>query len=155
MPTKIEWTNETWNPVIGCFKVSDGCKNCYAEKMAFRLAHMEWNDDNRELNYCKVIDPDSKQWNGKIHFIEKALTKPLNWTKPRMVFVCSMGDLFHESVPFEWINAAFSVMSDISTSQHYILCSCNKKIIYLKNPNKPFNKIFFIANLKFINISIN
>ena len=110
MGTKIEWTEETWNPIIGCSKVSPGCDNCYAERMACRLAHM----DNR--NYQDVTGSNSNRtwfdnWNGKTAFVESALEKPLHWKKPRRIFVCSMGDLFHESVPFEWIDKVFAVMA--------------------------------------------
>lgn len=128
---KISWLNmpgykpETWNPIIGCSKVSPGCDNCYAEKMALRLIHMPFTDyysyvlkDNRKG------DPDQfkyiPQWNGETHLVKSALTKPLTWKDPRMVFVCSMGDLFHETVPFQWIDSVFSVMSD--NDQHiYVL----------------------------------
>lgn len=127
--TKIQWTNETWNPIIGCNKVSEGCTNCYAEKMAFRLANMEWNDDGRELNYCKVIDPDTKQWNRKTHFVEEALTKPLKWIKPKMIFVVSMGDLFHESASFKWIDSVFSVMSDYDHHTYQILTKRPQRVL--------------------------
>ena len=106
MSTKINWTDETWNPIIGCSKVSDGCKNCYAEKMSKRLAGI--HKTSYYLNVVKgehYATPQAKilpEWSGKTHFQESQLEKPLKWKKPRMVFVCSMGDLFHESVPFEW-----------------------------------------------------
>lgn len=114
MPTKIEWTNETWNPVIGCSKISEGCKNCYAEKMAKRIWHMTLHADPRRhmmthLYYSEVLN-DNLEWNGKTTLVETALNKPLSWKKPKMVFVCSMGDLFHESVPFEWILDVWDVM---------------------------------------------
>lgn len=104
--TKIKWTNETWNPIIGCSKVSAGCKNCYAEKMAHRLSLMEKTE-----YYNNVVWWDKKnwgKWNGKTHFVESALDKPFRWKKPRMIFVCSMGDLFHESVSFNFIDEVFS-----------------------------------------------
>jgi len=113
--TKIEWTNETWNPIIGCSKISEGCQNCYAEKMAFRLTHMPHTD-----YYSFVLDDNKEddtekfkyvpEWNGRTHFVESALQKPLKWKKPRMIFACSMGDLFHESVPFEWIDRVFETI---------------------------------------------
>ena len=111
MPSKIEWTNETWNPVIGCSKISEGCENCYAEKMAFRLAHMEWSNDYRKLNYCNVICPDTKKWTGKTQFVKEAITKPLEWKKPRKIFVCSMGDLFHETISFESIDMLMAIIT--------------------------------------------
>ena len=86
MPTKIEWTENTWNPIIGCSKISDGCKNCYAEKMAYRLSRMESMKDT----YMKVVLPFGG-WEGNTALIESALIKPFHWKKPRMIFVCSMG----------------------------------------------------------------
>lgn len=109
MGTKIQWTNETWNPIIGCSKISEGCQNCYAEKMAFRLAHI------KNTGYYEKVLAWNKamfgEWNGITHRNESALKKPLSWKKPRMIFVCSMGDLFHESVPFEWIDKVFTIMA--------------------------------------------
>jgi len=98
--TKISWSEFSWNPVVGCSKVSTGCQNCYAEKMAFRLNYMG-ND-----NYFDVLNDSG--WNGKTICIESALEKPLHWKKPRKIFVCSMGDLFHPSVPFEFIDKVFA-----------------------------------------------
>jgi protein gp37 len=83
--SSIEWTDSTWNPVTGCSKISPGCKNCYAERMAKRLAG--------RFGYPKD-DPF------RVALHHDRLEEPLRWRKPRMVFVCSMGDLFHEDVPF-------------------------------------------------------
>lgn len=121
--TNIEWTNETWNPIVGCTKVSEGCRNCYAEIMANRLAGMERErfknfsnegDKSFDWKYTNVIE-DGK-WNGKTHFVESALYKPLKWKKPRMIFVCSMSDLFHETVSFEDIIRVFEIIE--KTPQH-------------------------------------
>ena len=106
MSTNISWCNETWNPICGCSKISAGCLNCWAERMAFRLACMEatkncFRREQIEI-YGKVVYAN-RGWNGKMTFIESALTKPFHWRKPRKIFVCSMGDLFHDSVPFESI----------------------------------------------------
>ena len=86
MPTKIEWCEESWNPVIGCRKVSAGCTNCYAERMAVRLAAMGHE------RYRKVITDG--RWNGEACFVESELEKPYRWKKPRLIFVGSMGDTF-------------------------------------------------------------
>lgn len=86
--TKIEWTDKTWNPIVGCSKVSAGCKNCYAERMAARLWHMQ----KEECNGAYYELGCWNGWNGKTAFVESALTQPLHWKKPRMIFVCSMGD---------------------------------------------------------------
>jgi len=91
--TKIEWATETWNPITGCTKISPGCANCYAERMAKRLAG--------RFGY-PADDPFA------ITLHESQFKKPLKWRKPRMIFVCSMGDLFHEDVPFEWISLVIS-----------------------------------------------
>lgn len=82
MSTKIEWTNETWNPVTGCTKISPGCKNCYAERMARRLAG-RYGYPEAPHHFDVTLQPDR-------------LDQPKRWKKPRRVFVCSMGDLFHE-----------------------------------------------------------
>lgn len=89
MSTKIEWTDETWNPVTGCSKVSPGCKNCYAERMAKRLAG-RFGYPEKPHSFNVTLQPDR-------------LEEPLRWRKPRMVFVCSMSDLFHPEVPEEYI----------------------------------------------------
>ncbi len=116
MPTKIEWAEESWNPVIGCSKVSPGCQNCYAERLATRLRHMEKNKPGEKRHYTKVVAPGG--WNGNIHLIPDRLDQPLHWKKPRRIFVCSMGDLFHEDVPDEFIER---ILNDCAVSQHKFL----------------------------------
>lgn len=116
MSTKIEWTNETWNPLVGCTKVSAGCKNCYAERMARRLAAMAWSDIANDpfhmdgkTKYITVVDDIG--WTGDIGICDRdEFEQPLHWRKPRMVFVCSMGDLFHENISDEEIRKVFQVM---------------------------------------------
>jgi protein gp37 len=93
--SKIEWTESTWNPVTGCTKISAGCKNCYAERMAKRLKAMG------QKNYANGF---------RVTLHEHMLNTPMTWKKPQMVFVNSMSDLFHEDVPFEFIERVFSVM---------------------------------------------
>ncbi len=108
---KIGWLNlpgykgETWNPIIGCSKASDGCKNCYAERMAGRLAHMPG-----AYEYSNVVSSNPTKWNGKTQLVQSALDKPLRWKKPRVIFVCSMGDLFHEDTDYLTIRKVFEVM---------------------------------------------
>src|SRR6266700_134802 len=94
-PSTIEWTEMTWNPVTGCSKVSDGCRFCYAERMALRLKAM---GQARYTNGFEVT----------LH--EDALEDPLKWKKPRVVFVNSMSDLFHTDVPREFVRRVFDVM---------------------------------------------
>lgn len=94
--TKIEWTEATWNPVTGCNKISPGCKNCYAEKMAKRLKAM--GQPNYRQGFELTLQP---------HMLEL----PLRWKKPQTIFVNSMSDLFHEEVPLDYIQQVFDVMS--------------------------------------------
>lgn len=100
--SKIQWTDATWNPVVGCSKVSAGCANCYAETAAAsgRLQQFE--------KYKKVIT--GKKWNGTAWLDEKTLQKPLHWRDPKMIFVNSMGDLFHPQVPVERIQSVREVI---------------------------------------------
>ena len=94
--TKIEWTDYSWNPVTGCTPVSPGCKNCYAKRMTNRL--------RGRFGYPKD-DPF------KVTLREDRLEEPLHWKKPRRVFVCSMGDLFHKDVPDEFIDRILAVIA--------------------------------------------
>lgn len=92
MSTKIEWTEETWNPVTGCTKVSSGCKNCYAERLF-----------PRPYPGRKFTD---------VRFHPERLEQPLRWRKPRRVFVNSMSDLFHEAVTVAQLDRVFGVMAN-------------------------------------------
>lgn len=105
MATKINWCDETINPIVGCTKISDGCRDCYAEPMARRLAAMG------RAGYGDVIN-DGK-WNGETAFIPSALEHPGHWRKPRSIFVGSMGDLFHESVRMEWIEQIIGMVAGL------------------------------------------
>lgn len=93
--TKIEWTEMTWNPTVGCTKISPGCKNCYAEKMAERL--MAMRTPGYENGFQLTLLPNR-------------LDDPLNRKKPTVYFVNSMSDLFHEDVPFHYIDSVFDVV---------------------------------------------
>ena len=91
----IEWTESTWNPVTGCSKVSAGCKNCYAERMAYRLKAM--GNPRYADGFSITLHPD-------------LIDSPKSWRKPRLVFVNSMSDLFHEDVPLGFIQKVFATM---------------------------------------------
>jgi protein gp37 len=106
--TKIQWTQETWNPLAGCSKVSAGCKNCYAIKDAVRLA----GNDNPKIAKKYEGTTDKGNWTGRINLAsDEVLMQPIRATRPRMYFVNSMSDLFHENVPDEWIDKIFAVMA--------------------------------------------
>lgn len=120
MATKshIEWTEMTWNPVTGCSKISAGCKFCYAEKMAKRLRAM---GVERYRNGFKVtLQPD-------------VIDVPLRWKEPRIVFVNSMSDLFHEKVPNEYIRKIFDVMVRCPQHTFQILTKRSKRLREISN----------------------
>lgn len=102
--TSIEWAEKVWNPTVGCEKVSQGCKNCYAERMAKRLAAMG------NLDYQEVVTPSYHRWNGHVRCLPERLDEPLKWKKPKRVFVDSMSDLFHPEVPDEFIMKVWGTM---------------------------------------------
>lgn len=102
--SKIEWCDASWNPIVGCSKVSPACDNCYAEVMARRLAA------NPQTPWYKNTIKDG-EWSGEGSFIPHVLEKPLSWKKGRRIFVCSMSDLFHESTPVEYTDKVFAVMA--------------------------------------------
>lgn len=105
--THIEWTDATWNPVTGCTHVSEGCRNCYAATLAgTRLKHHPSRAGLTRQNAA-----GEHKFNGQVRFNEGWLDQPLRWSKPRMIFVCAHGDLFHENVPDEWIDQVFARMA--------------------------------------------
>lgn len=104
--TAIEWTDATWNPITGCSVVSPGCTNCYAMRLAgTRLKH---HPSRAGLTVDGKAGP---VWNGKVRLNRQWLHQPLLWKRPRRIFVCAHGDLFHESVPDEWILDVFTIMA--------------------------------------------
>lgn len=114
--SKIEWTEATWNPVTGCTKISEGCRYCYAEKLALRLKAMS---NPRYFNGFDVT----------LHY--NALSEPLKWYKPKMVFVNSMGDLFHEKVPVNFIEKVFEVIRIAKHHNFQILTKRSERLLQL------------------------
>ena len=105
--TNIEWTDRSWNFLRGCSRVSEGCRNCYAELVALRFS-------GKGLPYEGLAvraKSGGARWTGEVRFVRKKLADPLRWQKPQRIFVNSMSDLFHEGVPFEVLAAAFGVMA--------------------------------------------
>ena len=98
--SKIEWTESTWNPLTGCSKVSPGCKNCYAERMAKRLQSMGIE----------------KYRNGfKLTLHEEVMAEPITWIKPQHIFVNSMSDLFHKDVPLDFLLRTFDAPCQLAS----------------------------------------
>ena len=104
--TKIEWTDKTWNPITGCTKYSAGCAHCYAETMSRRLHAMGVAKYQREFELT-------------LH--EDNLQEPLSWRKAHNIFVCSMSDLFHEKVPFEFIDKVMATIRQTPQHRYQIL----------------------------------
>lgn len=113
MPSNIEWTDETWNPVTGCTRVSPGCDNCYMYAMYPRLKGMG-------VNGYGTTPSD-------VHLIPERLNLPLTWKKPRRVFVNSMSDLFHPRVPFEFVFEIFKVMQRAASERGHIFQVLTKR----------------------------
>ena len=115
--THIEWTDATWNPLRGCEPVSAGCRNCYAARMAHRFS------TRPEDPYYGLTEMRGGRavFNGRITVVESALTLPLRWRRPRRIFVNSMSDLFHESVPDDVIANVFGVMHATPRHTYQIL----------------------------------
>lgn len=116
--SNIEWTDATWNPVTGCTKVSPGCDHCYAETLAERFRGTPGH--YYEQGFDVVLRPDK-------------LDQPLRWTKPRMVFVNSMSDLFHDEIPDEYIARVFAVMAAASRHTFQLLTKRHARMRALLN----------------------
>jgi protein gp37 len=114
--TKIEWTEVTWNPVTGCTKVSEGCRNCYAEKMAKRLQAM--GVKRYQNGFQVTLHPD-------------LIDLPLRWKKPRKIFVNSMSDLFHPGVPDEFILKVFETMNRATQHIFQVLTKRPERVVTL------------------------
>ncbi len=129
--TAIEWTDATWNPITGCSVVSPGCTNCYAMKLAgTRLKHHPTRQG---------LTRDSKAgpvWTGEVRFNEATLDQPLRWKRPRKIFVCAHGDLFHESVPDAWIDRIYAVMAVSYRHIYQVLTKRSARMrAYLSDPD--------------------
>lgn len=123
--TKIEWTDKTWNPITGCTKISAGCANCYAEIMSKRLQAMK----------------QDKYKNGFILTMHNnVLDEPIKWKKPHTIFVCSMSDLFHENVPFSFIDKVVETIKSTPQHNYQILTKrANRMAEYFSDKNIPKN----------------
>ena len=116
--SKIEWTEQTWNPITGCTKYSEGCLHCYAEIFARRLQAM---GNKRYINGFEVT----------IH--EELFNRPLEWKKPKLIFVNSMSDLFHKDVPDDVILELFKIMNKASQHTFQILTKRSQRLVELNS----------------------
>ena len=123
--TKIEWTDASWNPITGCTKISSGCQHCYAEVMARRLCAMR-------------VEKYKNGFHVTLH--EDCLEEPLAWKKPKTIFVCSMSDLFHKEVPFDFIDKVFSIIERTPQHRYQILTKrADRMAEYFSTRNVPAN----------------
>lgn len=114
--TSIEWTGRTWNPVRGCTRVSEGCRNCYAERQAVRMS-----GPGQAYEGLVRSTPSGPRWTGKVRLVPEHLHDPLAWQKPGMVFVNSMSDLFHDGLSNEDIAAVVGVILASEKQTHQVL----------------------------------
>ncbi len=105
--TQIEWTDATWNPMVGCTKVSPGCDHCYA----IRTAHRMQANPNPKVSAAYAETEADGEWTGRINLLADRLDQPLRWRKPRRIFVNAQSDLFHDQVPDEFIARVWAVMA--------------------------------------------
>ena len=140
--SSIEWTETTWNPVVGCTKVSAGCKYCYAERMSVRLRAMaqqlerEGSEAGRKSYYTSVVSSRGR-WSRRVALVEEALQDPFRWKRPRTVFVNSMSDLFHEQVPDEFVMRVFATMAKASKHTFQVLTKRPERALHLA-PSLPW-----------------
>jgi protein gp37 len=130
--TGIEWTELTWNPLRGCSRVSEGCRNCYAERIAARFNGSKIvNGDRAVLPFSGIAvrTPSGSQWTGRLELIESKLTEPLHKRKHATIFVNSMSDTFHEKVPFDTILRMYRVMQKAHWHKYLILTKRSKRLL--------------------------
>ena len=132
----IEWTDATWNVITGCSVVSPGCTNCYAMKLAgTRLQH---HPSRQGLTTMSKAGP---VWNGQVRFNADWLDQPLRWTKPRMIFVCAHGDLFHEGVTDDQLDRIFAVMALTPQHTYQVLTKRSARMRAYLHGVKPDNSL--------------
>lgn len=122
--TSIEWTDASWNPIVGCTEISPGCANCYAARLAAtRLKNTPQYKGLaiRQNGSGAAQASGDPRWTGEVRFLPERLEEPLHWRKPCRIFVCDMGDLFHENVSDESIYKVFAMMWECSHHTFQIL----------------------------------
>ena len=108
--TGISWADETWNPVVGCTPVSPGCAHCYAARTALRLGRTPALPQYRDVAWRDLLDRPA--WSGLVRTVPAALQTPYRWARPRVVFLGSMSDIFHERVPDAFLDRIWNVIED-------------------------------------------
>ena len=131
--SKIEWTESTWNPVRGCTRVSEGCRFCYAERIAARFSGKGMAYEGLAKN-----TEAGPRWTKKVRPVPKLLNEPLRWRTPRRIFVNSMSDLFHEKIELSYIQQVFSVMEKAHWHQFQVLTKRSEQLLKF-SPKLPWS----------------
>ncbi len=129
--SSIEWTESTWNPVVGCTPVSPGCLNCYAARMALRLQTMPGKTGQKYARTASRARDGRPVFSGRVNLDEASLDAPRSWRLGRIIFVNSMSDLFHEDVPFDFIRRVFDVMESCPQHTFQVLTKRPERMIEL------------------------
>ena len=132
LSSKIEWTESTWNPVRGCTRVSEGCRFCYAERIAARFS-------GKGMAYEGLAENTKAgpRWTQEVRPVPELLNAPLTWKTPRRIFVNSMSDLFHEKIELDYIQEVFSVMEKADRHQFQVLTKRAARLLEL-SPKLPW-----------------
>ena len=133
--TAIEWTDATWNPVTGCSKVSSGCAHCYAETLSLRFGWSKkpWTPENAAENV--ILHPER-------------LRKPLLWREPRMVFVNSMSDMFHELVPFDYVDRVWETMRATPQHTYQVLTKRPERMLEYAESREPLRNVWLGTSIE-------
>lgn len=147
--SNIEWTGETWNPILGCSKISPGCQSCYAVDQAYRnweMAKALPEDKRGRLAYYQDLTQKTKwgsrEWTGLIKFVPEALDIPLKRKKPQTYFVNSMSDMFHDRVEDNWLAQIFQVMKDTPQHTYQILTKRPDRMLDWLHGRSPLSNVW-------------
>ena len=150
--SKIEWTERTWNPFRGCTRVSEGCRNCYAERLAARFGQDKGPYEGFSQFIEKADGTKEPRWTGKVEVLEKLMSAPINVKKPSLFFVNSMSDTFHASIPDETIFRLFETMrycnGDFVPAHHHfqVLTKRPERMLSLwKSGNLPYSENIWLG----------
>lgn len=136
--TGIEWTDASWNPIRGCSRVSEGCRHCYAETVAARFSGPGQPYEGLAGYVTRPGGRREARWTGRVDFVPHMLEQPLRWRWRRRIFVNSMSDLFHESIPDDWIDRIFAVMALAPRHTFQLLTKRPERMLrYMTNPATP------------------
>lgn len=132
--SKIEWTDATWNPMVGCEDVSPGCANCYAKRSIWRLQHNP-NPKIAAANagLTKRLSNGRIGWTGAVNCLPDRLDAPLHWKKPKKIFVNSQSDLFHKDVPDAFIDDVFATMTEAHWHTYQVLTKRPERMAHYMN----------------------